>query len=470
MSKLLGDSVGESAAVGADEDDATMEKVDGFDEAAAEPNPLFGRESSENMPTKENRINKRPRRSSKNNSGGGESGGEGGTVGDGPGGKANGCFATCKNNRRRRNLKGNGQPKKGGGGGKGVWGKPGSELDETGVCTDVRDPNYDSDFQEDYQLEAIEPLLTLDQLDVTVKPIIEEYLEHGNTSEVETLLSELNIGPNKHKVAKMAIMLAMDRHNAQREMTSRLISDLYNGIFTQDDIAHCFDELLGSIDDIVLDTPDAHNLLGQFIARCVADDCLAPKFIGSYKGKVNSEFVKAALEKAEVLLSMNHGIAHLDNIWGCGGGNRPVMLLSNKIVELLKEYINSGDLNEAQRCLLELEVPHFHHELVYQACDLAVEDSTERVIDAMVQLLKHLTSCVVLTPDQFEKGMKRMFADINDISVDVPSAGTLLDQITSKLHAVGILSDELLHELQSRGRKRFVSEGDGGKLKPSHKF
>jgi hypothetical protein len=64
MSKLLGDSVGESAAVGADEDDATMEKVDGFDEAAAEPNPLFGRESSENMPTKENRINKRPRRSS----------------------------------------------------------------------------------------------------------------------------------------------------------------------------------------------------------------------------------------------------------------------------------------------------------------------------------------------------------------------------------------------------------------------
>lgn len=35
----------------------------------------------------------------------------------------------------------------GGAGGKGVWGKPGSELDETGVCRDARDPNYDSDNQ-----------------------------------------------------------------------------------------------------------------------------------------------------------------------------------------------------------------------------------------------------------------------------------------------------------------------------------
>jgi programmed cell death protein 4 len=37
-----------------------------------------------------------------------------------------------------------------------------------------------------------------------------------------------------------------------------------------------------------------------------------------------------------------------------------------QMVDLLKEYIISGDIGEAQRCLMELEVPHFHHELVYQ--------------------------------------------------------------------------------------------------------
>jgi len=35
----------------------------------------------------------------------------------------------------------------GGAGGKGVWGKPGQELEATGTCDDIRDPNYDSDSQ-----------------------------------------------------------------------------------------------------------------------------------------------------------------------------------------------------------------------------------------------------------------------------------------------------------------------------------
>lgn len=33
---------------------------------------------------------------------------------------------------------------------------------------------------------------------------------------------------------------------------------------------------------------------------------------------------------------------------------------------LLKEFILSGDGEEAQRCLRDLEVPHFHHEFVYE--------------------------------------------------------------------------------------------------------
>jgi len=36
------------------------------------------------------------------------------------------------------------------------------------------------------------------------------------------------------------------------------------------------------------------------------------------------------------------------------------------MVDLLKEYVDSGDVNEAMRCLQELDVPHFSHELVYQ--------------------------------------------------------------------------------------------------------
>lgn len=37
---------------------------------------------------------------------------------------------------------------------------------------------------------------------------------------------------------------------------------------------------------------------------------------------------------------------------------------------LLKEYLTSGDAMEAERCLRELEVPHFHHELVYEVSNM----------------------------------------------------------------------------------------------------
>lgn len=43
-----------------------------------------------------------------------------------------------------------------------------------------------------------------------------------------------------------------------------------------------------------------------------------------------------------------------------------ICILSCQMNLLLKEYILSGDSKEAERCLRDLEVPHFHHEFVYE--------------------------------------------------------------------------------------------------------
>lgn len=75
-----------------------------------------------------------------------------------------------------------------------------------------------------------------------------------------------------------------------------------------------------------------------------------------------------ALVKAHNLLSIKHGLTRLDNVWGVGGSLRPVQYLVRQMNMLLDEYLCSGDLQEAIRCILELEVPHFYHELVYEVC------------------------------------------------------------------------------------------------------
>ena len=70
---------------------------------------------------------------------------------------------------------------------------------------------------------------------------------------------------------------------------------------------------------------------------------------------------------------------------------------------LLMEYLSSGDIQEAVRCLQELEVPHFHHELVYEAVVMVLEKAEQRCATMMCNLLQHMGNITVITRDQFDK-------------------------------------------------------------------
>ncbi len=82
----------------------------------------------------------------------------------------------------------------------------------------------------------------------------------------------------------------------------------------------------------------------------------------------NRHFIlkRESLGRAQTMLSSELGLYRLDNVWGIGGGLRPVKTLIRQMNLLLEEYLSSGDIQEATRCLVALEVPHFHHELVYE--------------------------------------------------------------------------------------------------------
>lgn len=101
---------------------------------------------------------------------------------------------------------------------------------------------------------------------------------------------------------------------------------------------------------------------------------------------------------------------------------------------LLREYLLSGEVSEAERCLRQLEVPHFHHELVYevgaeerprsdprlvgcpavltpspclilspQAVVLVLESTGETPVAMMVRLLKVLWETGLVTLDQMNR-------------------------------------------------------------------
>ena len=122
----------------------------------------------------------------------------------------------------------------------------------------------------------------------------------------------LNIGARRWMVPALAIKLSMDHKPSHMEMTSQLISELYQKVISQRDIGKAFNFLMRQLSDLILDTP---TIIGNFMARCIADDCIPLKFCNSYKGHVTEVEAVKALCRADTLLSMKHGLVRLDNVW-----------------------------------------------------------------------------------------------------------------------------------------------------------
>jgi programmed cell death protein 4 len=102
---------------------------------------------------------------------------------------------------------------------------------------------------------------------------------------------------------------------------------------------------------------------------------------------------------------------------------------------------------------------------VYEAIMMAIEDASDKTMDLIRDLLEEAAKTVVVTPQQLKAGFLRVYQEMPDISIDVPHAYPLLEKFVAKCDKVGIVCKELKSLPDSRGRKRFVSEGDGGIIK-----
>jgi len=92
-----------------------------------------------------------------------------------------------------------------------------------------------------------------------------------------------------------------------------------------------------------------------------------------------------------------------------------------------------------------------------------VEDMGDKTQDLISALLKSLFSSVIVSLDQLKNGFNRIYVELDDIVLDTPLAYQNLERFVSK--CVDFIPRELVLKCPSRGRKRFVSEGDGGKIK-----
>ena len=185
-------------------------------------------------------------------------------------------------------------------------------------------------------------------------------------------------------------------------------------------------------------------MVASFLARAVVDEVLPPAFLSEQNnGRPGDEVI----EKAVTLLSREHCTARLEKIWGPGDG-RPVEEIKKSMDQLLEEYLMSRELDEAARCVKELNCRHFHHELVKRGTKAAMEmDGTKKVedpdalanIDAMAALFGFLVKNAIVSEYQVKKGISRLHQNISDLACDVPRAPKMLEAFEKLAEAQGCL-------------------------------
>jgi hypothetical protein len=344
--------------------------------------------------------------------------------------------------------------KKDGGGGKGTWGKL---LDTDGEShLDRNDPNYDSG-EEPYQLVGSTVSDPLDDYKKAVVSIIEEYFSTGDVDLAASDLRELGSSEYLPYFIKRLVSMAMDRHDKEKEMASVLLSALYADVISPSQIRDGFFMLLESVDDLVVDILDAVDILALFLARAVVDDILPPAFLTrAKKALVESSKGFQVIQTAEKsYLSAPHHAELVERKWG-GSTHITVEEVKKKIADLLKEYVESKDAFEACRCIRELGVSFFHHEVVKRALVLAMENQTAEPL--IFKLLKETADEGLISSSQMAKGFSRLAESLDDLALDIPSAKTLYQSLLPKAITEGWLDATFVTSMGEDGEVQKDNE------------
>ncbi|XP_030542261.1 MA3 DOMAIN-CONTAINING TRANSLATION REGULATORY FACTOR 1 [Rhodamnia argentea] len=325
--------------------------------------------------------------------------------------------------------------KKDGGGGKGTWGKL---LDTNGGShTDRNDPNYDSG-EEPYQLVGSTVSDPLDVYKKAVVSLVEEYFSTGDVDVASSDLRELGSSEYHPYFIKRLVSMAMDRHDKQKEMASVLLSALYADVVSPPQIRDGFVLLLESADDLSVDILDAVDVLALFLSRAVVDEILPPAFLTRAKKTLpeSSKGFQVIQTAEKSYLSAPHHAELLERRWG-GSTCITVEKVKKKIDDLLKEYVETGDAFEACRCIRELGVAFYHHEVVKRALVFAIETrATEPLI---MKLLKEAAEEGLISTSQMAKGFARLAESLDDLALDIPSAKSVFQSLVPKAISEGWL-------------------------------
>jgi len=186
-----------------------------------------------------------------------------------------------------------------------------------------------------------------------------------------------------------------------------------------------FEIVLDRLPDLILDVPDAVDVLGKFISRAVYDEILPPVFLNV--AKVNNAKASMALSLAHELYDKER--KRLVHIWGPGDLSS-VRRLRKEVDSLLREYLENKDTNEATQAVNALNARSFNSQVLRQALTLALEANSSPARKDIIILITAFRKSALVSDYDVHHGFVLTWRKISDTKLDVPNAEDMLLEIT----------------------------------------
>ena len=291
-----------------------------------------------------------------------------------------------------------------------------------------------------------------------LRVVVEEYLQSKDVTEVSRRLSELCVPHDmQHELVRAAVELGLERKDHDREMVSQLLSSLHERWFPAAHLARGFEQLLARIDDLAIDNPKAPDQLAAFMTRAIADELLPPAFVTTAPPMLLATPTQlAVLTTARAPLAASHFGQLRRHVWGAAAGGN-LDALKKEVQELVSEFLVSGEIDEAVRCVRELEAPSYLHEVVKKLVSSAIVDGGERERGLALALTEKLANGdALLSAELLAQGCMRLVEAADDLRLDHPKAPVLLADYLDQCCKLSLLkpADEwTVHAESLRGNK-----------------
>jgi len=311
-------------------------------------------------------------------------------------------------------------------GGHGTWGKPGAQKP---VALNKSDPNYD-DYDDKDAVISSSPSMNgrgspIDRraVRIVLGDLLDEFAESGDVQgALNDLREHSSIDPAEFVAA--ALVFGVEHRAYERELISQLLSQAHP-LLEGKGFDEGFQRVLSMLADLVLDTPNAAEFVGLFVARATFDDALAPVFIKN--AVVDSEPAKLALNLAYNVLHEPSERQRLENIWG-PSAHTSVAKLRDEVTTIVKEYLEALDVAEADRALIALNAPSFLSQAVKQAVYAAIEGGNHAPRDRVLDLLCSWHTSGIVPEYHVRRGLELAKKGIDEITLDVPHAEAMLTE------------------------------------------